>query len=113
MLAHIGALIAALTVAFAWAVPLLILLIKGPTSPFVRRHAVESLNFQITVVIVSIVGTIIGVVLLVATLGFGALVLLPLALVAVVLFVWWTIAAGLAANNGRDYRYPINIRLVS
>jgi uncharacterized Tic20 family protein len=48
--AHIGSFLAAY-IALGLLAPLAVLLFKGNTSPFIRRHAIESLNFQITVLI--------------------------------------------------------------
>lgn len=107
LLAHIGALLAAF-VAMAFLGPLLVLLIQGNKSAFVRRHAIESLNFQITLLIALAA----GIVLSVATLGIALIIVLPVGLVVAVLALVWIIMAGVKANNGEDYRYPINIRLV-
>lgn len=107
MFAHIGALIAAV-VAMAFLGPLIILLVQGPKSPFVRRHAVESLNFQITLLIALAV----GVVLSVLTLGLGLIIVIPVGLVVAVAALIVIVLAGIAANNGEDYRYPFTIRLV-
>ena len=48
--AHVGSLVAAW---FALGVlgPLVVLILKGNESAFVRRHAVESLNFQISLLV--------------------------------------------------------------
>lgn len=101
MLAHISAILAAI-VFLAFLGPLLVMLIQGPKSEFVRRQAVEALNFQITTYIAAIVSAILIVVLI----GF--------LLLAVVGIAWLvlTIMAGIAANRGEDYRYPVNIRLI-
>lgn len=107
LFAHIGALIAA-AFAMAFIAPLVILLLQGEKSPFVRRHAVESLNFQITLLIA--VAT--GIVLSIATIGFGLLLVIPAALVIGVLALVWIVMASVKANNGEDYRYPVNLRLV-
>jgi uncharacterized Tic20 family protein len=107
LLAHIGSLLAAF-IAMAFLGPLLVLLIQGNKSAFVRRHAVESLNFQITLLIALAA----GIVLSVATLGIGLIIVVPVVLVVAVLALVWIIMAGVKANNGEDYRYPINIRLV-
>src|SRR5215212_1927258 len=53
MLAHLSALLAAF-VALAFLGPLLVMLIQGPKSDFVRRQSVEALNFQITTYIAAI-----------------------------------------------------------
>ncbi|MGH3370119.1 MAG: DUF4870 domain-containing protein [Nocardioidaceae bacterium] len=102
LVAHVGTLVAA-WFAMGFLCPLVIMLVKGGDSPFVRRHAVESLNFQISLLIYLVVSAIlvflvIGIVLLVA-LGIFALVVIVLATVA--------------ASNGQDYRYPLTIRFVS
>lgn len=107
MLAHVGALLAAL-IALAFLGPLLVLLLQGGRSPFVRRHAVESLNFQITLLIALAAGVVLSVV----TIGVGLIVVVPLGLVIGVVALVWMIMASVAANRGEDYRYPVNIRIV-
>jgi len=101
MAAHISAIVAGL-LGLTFLGPLLVLLIQGPKSAFVRRQSVESLNFQITTYIAMIV----SFVLIFLLIGF--------LLIFVVIIAWLvlTIMAGLAANRGEDYRYPVNIRLV-
>jgi uncharacterized Tic20 family protein len=101
MLAPLSALLAAF-VALAFLGPLLVMLIQGPKSDFVRRQSVEALNFQITTYIAAIISAILIVLLI-------GLILLPIVGIA---WLVLTIMAGLAANRGEDYRYPFNIRLV-
>lgn len=101
MLAHVSAIIAAV-IFLSFLGPLIVMLVQGPKSDFVRRQAVEALNFQITTYLAAIVSFIlifvlIGIVLIVVV-GIGWLVL--------------TIMAAVAANRGEDYRYPVNIRLI-
>jgi len=108
MLAHIGAIVAAF-VAMAFLGPLLVLLIQGPKSPFVRRHAVESLNFQLTLLIALAA----GIVLSIATLGVGLLVVVPAAFVVGIAALLFMVIGGVKASHGEDYRYPVNIRMVS
>ena len=109
--AHWSALVGAF-VALAFLGPLLVLLVKGE-SPWVRRQAVESLNFQLSMLIYGFVGAILAAVFVFATLGFGALLVLP---VALAFGAWWlvfTIIGSVKASNGEDYRYPLTIRMVS
>jgi uncharacterized Tic20 family protein len=91
MLAHIGAVI------LGFIAPLIVLLVQGEKSPFTRANAVESLNFQISLLIVGIPLTII-------TCGLGAVIFL----VGIV----FEIIGGIKANGGEAYRYPVAIRLV-
>jgi uncharacterized Tic20 family protein len=99
--AHWSAIVA-MVVALAFLGPLVVLLLKGNDSPWVRRQAVESLNFQLTILIAGIVS---GVLVLV---GIG-LLLLPLVGLAWLVF---TILGSVKASSGEDYRYPLSVRMV-
>jgi uncharacterized Tic20 family protein len=73
--------------------PLVMLCTRARRSPYVRRHIVAALNFQLTLLIVAIL-----------TFGIGAIAYA---------FSW--IVAGLAALLalvGRPFRYPFTLRLV-
>jgi uncharacterized Tic20 family protein len=96
MLAHLGGII------LGFIAPLIVMLVQGEKSPFVRRHSVEALNFQITLII----GYVVSAILFLVIIGF--LLFFVVWIVGIVL----SIIAGLAANKGEEYRYPINIRLV-
>ena len=99
---HAGCFVGA-WIAMAFLVPLVIMLTKGKTSPFVRRHAVESLNFQISALIYGAVSFVL------ALLVIGLVLLVVLAIFYVVVVV----LATLKAARGEEYRYPLTIRLVS
>jgi uncharacterized protein len=96
MLGHLGGIL------IGFIAPLVVMLVFGERSPFVRRNAVEALNFNITVAIASLVAGL-SIFMLIG------LVLLPLVWIGAVVLM---IIAGLAANKGQEYRYPINLRLV-
>lgn len=83
--------------------PLVIYLVKRDSSPFVRAHAAEALNFHITLTIAAFAGLLLMIVLI----GF---VLLPLLLIAGAVYA---VLAAIAAGKGRPYRYPLTLRLVS
>jgi uncharacterized Tic20 family protein len=101
LLAHMGTILANF-VGLGFAVPLVLMLTKGKESSFVRAHSVESLNFQITVFIAAVVSSI------TICIGIGV-ILLPVVGIAALVF---SIIAGLKANEGQLYKYPVNIRLV-
>jgi uncharacterized Tic20 family protein len=84
--------------------PLIIWLIKkdDPQASFVTENAKESLNFQITVLILALV----CVVLIFVFIGFPLMVLLGVANLVLV------IIATVRANEGKIYRYPFNFRLI-
>jgi len=102
MAAHLGSFLAAY-VALGLLAPLIVLLVKGNDSPFVRRHAVESLNFQLN----ALVYIVLFALLLFVLIGF---VLLPLYAIFYVVVV---IRGSIRASSGEDYRYPLTIRFVS
>ena len=89
--------------------PLVVWLIRKDSDPFVAAHALEALNFNITVDAIVVVSFLLGFL----TFGLGFLILGPLLLVLGILWLIWTIQAATAASNGQPYRYPFSIRLVS
>jgi uncharacterized protein len=55
--AHLGTLLAAIVTGFfSWVAPLIIMQTRGRDSAFVRDQSVESLNFQLSLLIVNIGG---------------------------------------------------------
>jgi uncharacterized protein len=98
---HIGCVVGA-WVALAFLVPLVVLLIKGKESAFVRHHAVESLNFQLSMLIYGFAA------FLLVFVGIGIFILPVLG----VLWLIFVVIATLKASNGQGYRYPLTIRFV-
>lgn len=88
-----------LTVVAPILAPLIIYLIKKDDSKYVAAHAKESLNYQITFIIICIVLaiTIIGI-LLIWLVALASLVLV--------------IIATIRASENKLYRYPINFRFI-
>ena len=76
--------------------PLIIWLVKKDESHFVNDQAKEALNFQLSVLIVSLISTVTCV---------GPLVVLVGGIVFGVL-------AAMEANRGVYYRYPYTIRMI-
>jgi uncharacterized Tic20 family protein len=107
MLAHVGVFVAA-WFAMGFLCPLAIWLIFRARSEFVRRHALESLNFQLSLLIYGIVAAI----LVLITFGLGVLIVLPLVAIGAVAALVVIIRATMAASDGRDYRYPLCLRMV-
>lgn len=76
--------------------------IKKDQAPFVAEQARESLNFQLTVLIavlacIPLLFVVVGM-LLIPALGIAQFVL--------------ALIAGLRANEGQPYRYPLTLRMV-
>jgi len=77
-------------------------LVLKDRGPFVRSHAAAALNFQLTLIIVYVVGTALIIVLI----GFFII------LAAFVLNVVFSIIAAVKANQGELYTYPMSIPFV-
>ena len=84
--------------------PLVIYLIKKDESVYLRHHAAESLNLQITVILAFIL--IIPIAFL--TCGIGLLLMFPVAIGSIVV----SIIACIAASRGEWYHFPAVIRIV-
>ncbi|MEY2634346.1 MAG: hypothetical protein RIS75_286 [Actinomycetota bacterium] len=82
--------------------PLIVMLTEGKRSANVRAHAVESLNFQLSILIYFIA----SIVLMFVLIGFVTVVVVG------VLALVMPIIAGVKGNNGELYKYPLTIRMV-
>lgn len=100
--AHWSALVASV-VGLAFLGPLVVMLTKGNESPRVRAHAVESLNFQLSILIYGLVAAV------------SILLLIGILLLPLVGLMWLvlTIVGAVKTSSGEFYRYPLTIRMVS
>lgn len=83
--------------------PLIVWQIKKDDHPFIDEHGKEALNFQISIGIYAFVS-----VLLIFVFCVGALLLAAVEIVNIV----FLLIAGIKANNGESYRYPLCIRFI-
>ncbi|MEU8379067.1 DUF1707 and DUF4870 domain-containing protein [Streptosporangium sp. NPDC048865] len=79
--------------------PAVMMLTAGRTSPYIRAHSVEALNFQLTLLAATIV-------LAITFIGF---VLTPLLWIGGVVL---SVVGAVAAAGDGDFRYPFTLRLV-
>jgi uncharacterized Tic20 family protein len=100
--AHIGSIVTA-WFALGLIAPLIVLLVKGKESPFIRRHAVESLNFQIN----ALIWTALSYLLMIVLIGFFTIAIYG------IFYLICVIIATVRASRGEEYRYPLTIRLIS
>ncbi len=82
--------------------PLIVWFLKRDDDPFIDEQGKEAVNFQITMTLASIVSAV----LMVVVVGF---VLLPIVLIAMVVF---PIIAAMRTRDGEVYRYPATIRFI-
>jgi len=83
--------------------PLIIYILKNKESEFVAYHARESLNFQITIILLYILSVFLMLLFI------GVLLIWIVGIVNTVL----AIVATIRASENRLYRYPFNLRLIS
>jgi uncharacterized protein len=87
---------------FSFLAPLVIWLVFKGRGAYLEHQAKESLNFQITLAIVSIIGAILTLIIV------GIFILIAAGIAALVL----QILAAVAANKFEWYRYPVSIRFI-
>ena len=104
ILAHATALVGFLVPVAGHIVgPLIIWLAKRQDSPEIDAHGKASMNFQISMLIWNCVAAILIIVLI----GIPLLILLH------ILNIIFVIVASIQASEGKLYRYPLAIRLIS
>ena len=96
-LIHVGGIL------FGFLPALIGYLVLKDRGPFIRQHTATALNFQLTLIIAYVAGSILSLVLI----GF---LILAAAWIASIIF---GIIAAIAANNGQTYTYPLSIKFVS
>lgn len=77
-------------------------LVLKDRGPFIREHTTTALNFQLTMLIASMIGGILTLVII------GFIVILAVEVVIIV----FSIMAALAANKGFSYTYPLSIKFI-
>lgn len=106
MIAHLSALVAAGVGGLSFLGPLIVWLVRKDQDRFVAHHAVEALNFNLSLLLYALLAgvlvfTVVGIPLaiLMALIGFP---------------VWFivSIVAAVKAQRGEGYRYPLTIRLI-
>ena len=77
-------------------------LLKRNDSPVIDAHGKAAVNFQITMIILSMISFILAFV------GIGIILLFAL----IILNLVFVIIAAIKANNGELYRYPLSLKLI-
>lgn len=102
LIAHLGTLAGYIIPLGNIIVPLVVYVSKKDESDFVREHARESLNFQITFTLLVIV----AVITIILMVGILFLIILP---IVNLIFI---IMAAMAIDKGEFYKYPLTINFV-
>jgi uncharacterized Tic20 family protein len=104
MFAHLAALLGLAVGGFTFVGPLIVWLAKKDQSNYVDYHGKESLNFQLNILIYYLLTLVVTV----ATCG----ITFPLPMLVLIWSIVMPIIAGLAANKGEMYRYPLTFRMI-
>ena len=99
MFCHMSALLGLVIGGLFFVGPLVCWLMKKDTSAYVDYHGKESLNFQISIFILSMI-------------CFVTLIGIPLIPVVAIVAIIMPIIAGMKANEGEYYQYPYILRLI-
>ena len=111
MFGHLSALSGLLTGGIGNVVgPLIIWQIKKETMPFAAAEAREALNFNLSWLLWMILLSIVTFVLMLVFVG---ILLIPVLILQGVAWVVLSIIAGIKANDGQPYRYPLTLRFIS
>ncbi|QVQ54751.1 DUF4870 domain-containing protein [Spiractinospora alimapuensis] len=108
MVAHLGGVILS---CFGWLPALIVFLVGRSGSPFLRGHATEALNFQITLLIAYIPMWLLY-------LGLGVFAPAQSPIGSVLIAVVWAVGivfgilGAIRAARGQLYRYPVAVRIV-
>ena len=91
--------------------PLIVYLVKMNESRYVRYHAAQALNMSITWVIYTFCAFFLGLIVAVATKGWGLVLVIPVFIAYAVANLVYLILAAIAANRGEYYQVPTTISL--
>lgn len=98
----IGHFVHLLGLFFSFVGPLIVyLMYKDKANDFVRTNIINSLNFQITILVASVICIFIPIL--------GWFILLPIVTLANLIFC---ILATIESSNDRKYKYPVTIEFV-
>ncbi|WP_104191844.1 DUF4870 domain-containing protein [Cryobacterium sp. Y82] len=103
-LAHLGGILGLLPSLIIW-------LVFKERGRFTNTEAKEALNFQITLLIVSVAIIVVSTFLALVTFGIGG-ILASLGWLVWLAGVIFSILGFMQAKDGRNYRYPLSIRLI-
>ena len=97
ILTHVGGIF------FSFVPALITYLVFRDRGPFVRQHTATALNFQLTMLIASVVSGFLIIIII------GFFMLMAIGIVIIV----FSIIAAVTANRGEGYTYPLSIKFVS
>jgi len=106
MFMHLSLLVHVVLSIIAIVIPAIMWQMKKDESPFLDDHGREAVNFQISLLIWSVVFTVIAIPVGFLTCGVGFVI----AFVPYIIGIVGMVQASSAANRGEFYRYPMTVR---
>lgn len=82
--------------------------IKAEQSPFLDDHGREATNFQLSLILY----TVLGIAFMIVTFGIGALLAVPGMIAMIALSIVGQVRGAMAAHRGEYYRYPCCVRFI-
>ncbi|NIP27383.1 MAG: DUF4870 domain-containing protein [Phycisphaerae bacterium] len=110
MFCHLGglaALLPILPVVGGIVAPLIFWQIKKDEHPFVNEQGKEAVNFQISMLLYAVIGSIVSLITCV-----GAPLMPVIVLAVTIVDVIFLLIAAVKANDGFHYQYPLCIRFI-
>jgi len=111
MLVHLAALVLFVVPSFGNIIgPLVVWLLKKDQSAWIDRQGKKALNFQISIIIYTLVVFVLVAIFAITSFGIPIAILLALGFV----FFWlaMVIVSSVKAHNGEDFDYPLSIRFL-
>lgn len=92
--------------------PVVLWLVKKDESHFIDVHGKSTINFEISLMLYTLILAILIVPITIFTLGMGLVALLIAALPLLIAYIVVKIQAAIQASNGRYYQYPFTIEFI-
>ncbi|HKJ07123.1 MAG TPA: DUF4870 domain-containing protein [Flavobacteriaceae bacterium] len=92
--------------------PLILWIAKKSESSYIDAHGKAAVNFQLSLIVYSILLAILIIPITILTLGLGLLAILIGIVPVLILKVVLIITASLKATNGEHYQYPFTINFI-
>ncbi len=85
---------------------------EGRKSAFVKHHAAEAFNFQLTMALLAVANVVVAISLTPATMGAWIIAVVPIHLGIASSVIGFSIVAATAAHRGEWYQYPVSLRVL-
>jgi uncharacterized protein len=106
MFLHLSLLLGLVVPVLGWVVPILIWQLRKPELPDLDIHGKLALNWMISSLIYAVGSMVVSMT------GIGLVIGIPVAIALVIVNVIFPILAGIKANEGQAWKYPLSIEFL-